>query len=503
MAYINTVNIGETDYLIEPTLYIAPSLSGTAYTASLTNFTLDTGVTVQAKFATTNPASATLNINSTGAKAIYYNNAAAPASLLKVNHIYTLVFDGTYWQIVGDIDTNTQSAYGNINTSGQIGQTSGWTLANGDGLIVFDSSNSNKLERTGITFDASTETSVLSKKGTWVSMYTHPDTAGNKHIPSGGSTGQFLQYGGSSGTASWHTLAAADIPALSYLKLDGSNNMTADVNIIAGDTDKFVNFWYSTDKKAGASWRIGMNGSGTNDANYFTIDSGTSTTSATTWNTALRIGQNTYNVYLPSTTASTTTATGALTVAGGVGVAGQVTALRLAANGSNTSYSLYVNGNAAITKSLKLAGTTADDAAIHFSRTGTNTPNYINVPTSSALAISVGGVAGTNIRLAIQDDCVHPWQNGTINLGGTNQKWKDVYATTFKSGTWNGTQIGVTYGGTGTTTAPTQGGIIYGSSTTAYASTAAGTSGQVLKSNGTSAPEWANEYSIEIEDWTV
>jgi len=33
--------------------------------------------------------------------------------------------------------------------------------------------------------------------------YTHPTTAGNKHIPSGGSTGQILTYGGSSGTASW------------------------------------------------------------------------------------------------------------------------------------------------------------------------------------------------------------------------------------------------------------------------------------------------------------
>ena len=49
-------------------------------------------------------------------------------------------------------------------------------------------------------------------------------------------------------------------------------------------------------------------------------------------------------VYLRDTTASTSTATGSLVTAGGVGVAGQVTALRLAANGSNTNYSLYVNG---------------------------------------------------------------------------------------------------------------------------------------------------------------
>lgn len=45
-----------------------------------------------------------------------------------------------------------------------------------------------------------------------------------------------------------------------------------------------------------------------------------------------------------NTTASTSTATGAIKCSGGVGVAGQVTALRLAANGSNTNYNLYVNG---------------------------------------------------------------------------------------------------------------------------------------------------------------
>lgn len=48
----------------------------------------------------------------------------------------------------------------------------------------------------------------------------------------------------------------------------------------------------------------------------------------------------------------------------------------------------------------------------------------------------------------------------------------------------------VGYGGTGTTTAPTQGGVIYASSTSAYASTAAGTSGQLLQSAGTGKPTW-------------
>ena len=35
-------------------------------------------------------------------------------------------------------------------------------------------------------------------------VYTHPTSAGNKHIPTGGAAGQFLKYS-SSGTATWAT----------------------------------------------------------------------------------------------------------------------------------------------------------------------------------------------------------------------------------------------------------------------------------------------------------
>ena len=66
---------------------------------------------------------------------------------------------------------------------------------------------------------------------------------------------------------------------------------------------------------------------------------------------------------------------------------------------------------------------------------------------------------------------------------------------TISSGTWNGTLIGVTYGGTGQNAALTQGGVIYAASTTAMASTGAGSPNQVLTSNGTGAPTWANPTS--------
>lgn len=192
--------------------------------------------------------------------------------------------------------------HGNIQNGGTL-QTNDITIANGDKLVVTDSSDSGKVARASIAFDGSTATKALTQKGTWetfnnyshpagsapsktgvptanaspgfggtfkvnqittdstshvsavtertitipnatattsaaglmsagdktkidgisagankveasstngnikingteTTVYTHPTTAGNKHIPSGGSSGQFLGYD-SAGTAKW------------------------------------------------------------------------------------------------------------------------------------------------------------------------------------------------------------------------------------------------------------------------------------------------------------
>lgn len=104
MAYIHQVNVNGTNYLIEPTLFITPTFNNNAYTATLTNFTLATGVAVQVQFNTTNSATnPTLSINSETAKTILHAGSAIPTSYLKVGYIYTLVYDGTTWEIVGDV----------------------------------------------------------------------------------------------------------------------------------------------------------------------------------------------------------------------------------------------------------------------------------------------------------------------------------------------------------------------------------------------------------------
>lgn len=106
---------------------------------------------------------------------------------------------------------NATHAHGNIQSNGTL-QTNDITIASGDKLVVADYSDSAKVARTSISFDGSTTTQALTKKGTWETFnnYSHPTSAGNKHIPSGGSSGQILSYGGSSGTASWGNLPTID-----------------------------------------------------------------------------------------------------------------------------------------------------------------------------------------------------------------------------------------------------------------------------------------------------
>jgi hypothetical protein len=95
--------------------------------------------------------------------------------------------------------------HGNITNGGAL-QTNDITIASGDKLVVTDSSDSAKVARTSISFDASTATQCLTKKGTWATFnnYSHPTSAGNKHVPSGGASGQILKYS-AAGTAAWST----------------------------------------------------------------------------------------------------------------------------------------------------------------------------------------------------------------------------------------------------------------------------------------------------------
>lgn len=111
-----------------------------AKTVDLTNFTLATGSRIMVKFTVTNTAaSPTLNVNSTGAKAIMYRGAAISAGYLAAKRVYELVYDGTNWELVGDINTDTNTKVTNTLATTTKAYITGTTSATtSTGTQVFD-----------------------------------------------------------------------------------------------------------------------------------------------------------------------------------------------------------------------------------------------------------------------------------------------------------------------------------------------------------------------------
>lgn len=100
-----------------------------AKVVACTGFALATGSRITVRFTVTNTAaSPTLNVNGTGAKALRYRNAAIAAGYLAANRTYDFVYDGTYYQLVGDINTDsTAIPKGTRMLFYQASAPSGWT----------------------------------------------------------------------------------------------------------------------------------------------------------------------------------------------------------------------------------------------------------------------------------------------------------------------------------------------------------------------------------------
>lgn len=115
----------------------------------------------------------------------------------------------------------------------------------------------------------------------------------------------------------------------------------------------------------------------------------------------------------------------------------------------------------------------ANGGTSHSSYTAGDILYASNIGALSKLAIS-----GSNGKVLLSTGSAPSW--GAVSLSGAGI-----------TGT-----LPIGNGGTGSANAIVQGGIIYAVTTTGYASNSAGTSGQFLQSNGTSAPSWADRPRI-------
>ena len=113
-----------------------------AKTSYIADWQLKVGNVVSIKFTYNVPASATLNITSTGVKAIYYNGAAIKANIINSGDIATFVYDGTYYQLIS-VDgqaTHPDNYYGICDTAAsavnKISTIEEWHLRKGSIAVI-------------------------------------------------------------------------------------------------------------------------------------------------------------------------------------------------------------------------------------------------------------------------------------------------------------------------------------------------------------------------------
>lgn len=173
---------------------------------------------------------------------------------------------------------------------------------------------------------------------------------------------------------------------------------------------------------------------------------------------------------------STTTGTGTIALAGAV--TGYQTFTSVIGSGNTTYYTISNPG--------------VNEWEVGIGTVGTNTLARTTVLSSSNSGNLVDFTAGN------KDVFVTYPSSKSVNLDASS----NVSALgTIASGTWNGTTIVTTYGGTGLSSW-TAGDLPYYSTGTALSKLGIGTNGQVLKSNGT-APVWDSVSNVAVTTFSA
>lgn len=202
MGYINKIQIDSNSaHLIEPTLFAITSGTASAYIAEISNFELTSGVNIYLQVHNNNEQNATLNINNLGEKDIFYKNSNIVANQLKKDYLYSLVYDGVKWQLVGDTSGIWE---GNAETS-----TKAKALANLYNSRPTDA-NIAHVANGGVVHFKATSSMTSNKPGDGNILHFHWDTSdawdGQLFVPDGVDHMRYRAHTNASTWYDWRTL---------------------------------------------------------------------------------------------------------------------------------------------------------------------------------------------------------------------------------------------------------------------------------------------------------
>jgi hypothetical protein len=163
-------------------------------------------------------------------------------------------------------------------------------------------------------------------------------------------------------------------------------------------------------------------------------------------------------------------------------------------NGALNNSSITINGNSvALGGSTTVTASTTSTLTIGTGLSGTS----FNGSSPVTIAIANTGVTATSYGSASSVGTFTVNAQGQLTAAGTSSI--AINGNQITSGV-----VGLTYGGTGANLTNVPGGVVYGD-LSAMAYSAAGTSGQVLTSNGSGAPTWTTPtaYATVTDDTTT
>lgn len=279
----------------------------------------------------------------------------------------------------------------------------------------------------------------------------------------------------------WHSTAGA---VLASINSTGGATFTGGSLVLSNATSNRINFGVNgvaaptfTSYSAGtklvlwdgigastAGYALGVEGSNM----WFSVDS---TTQGYKW-------------YGGTTLAASLTGAGALTLVGDLTVSGGD--IFTAAATASTLFSTTTTGNVAIAGGLTTgtftAGATGSTGAVSlFPATGAQN---ITLGGATTGTVTLGSTLATAVQLPTGKTKIG--QTTLVQGGAVSITLPTLAGTLYASGN---TDVALLDGGTNASLTAANGGVVY-SNATAMAITAAGTSGQVLTSNGAAAPTW-------------